>query len=188
MQRFLKVLKDSLNAAVNVGEKKYSYIRSSNEAIIFGQGKIWFYEGDDKLYPPEDYDIYIPTVTISKMPAGGGQSYESFNLLTPTFEESFYVSSAEADAVDFYMSFDDLASIDHVEVMDQNGDFVAQTVTTDYSVDLEHGKVTFVNPPGVSPVEGEDNIHIVASRKASQWTAYTSRITKCSFAIAFVSL
>jgi hypothetical protein len=120
-------------------EEKYAFIRSGNEAIIFGHGKIYFYDGEDVVYTPDEYEMYIPTVTITKQPAGGGMSYEAFNLLSPYFEESFYVSSDDAESKDFYMSYDNLEEVFHVEVMDADGEFQPLTETTDYTVDLVTG-------------------------------------------------
>lgn len=41
---YSQILKDSENVAIEVGAEKYSYIRSGEKAIIFGNGKLWFYD------------------------------------------------------------------------------------------------------------------------------------------------
>ena len=179
---FSEVIKDSDSDPLEVSEKKYAYIRSGNEAIIFGGGELFFYDGGDVFYTVDDYPMYVPTVTISKQPDGGGASYEPFNLICPMFEESFYVSSDDAATTDFYMSFTNLDSVDIVEVMDANGDFVQLTAGEDYSVDLEAGKISFDVAPGASLVEGEDNVRIIASKT---FEGYFNRIAECSFAIAY---
>lgn len=176
------ILKDGSNVRKVLSEKEYFYIRSGEQAIIFGNGELYFYKNDGKIYTVDEYSIYIPTVTISKKPSGGGSSYEPFNLLGKAFKESFYVSADEAAEKDFYMSLSDLTAITDVYVMDQNGEFQLQTVGTDYSVDLEHSKVRFTNAPGQSPVEGEDNVVIFATKNFS---GYFDRIANCSFAIAY---
>lgn len=163
-------------------EEKYAFIRSGNEAIIFGHGKIYFYDGEDVVYTPDEYEMYIPTVTITKQPAGGGMSYEAFNLLSPYFEESFYVSSDDAESKDFYMSYDNLEEVFHVEVMDADGEFQPLTETTGYTVNLVTGCISFTDPPGQSPIEGEDNVHIIAKKTFS---GYYDRIANCGFAIAY---
>lgn len=178
---YSKIIKDTNNVAFVMAQKKYSFIRSGEEAIIFGNGNIYFYTGADVLYTPTDYDLYVPTVTISKSPSGGGTSYEAFNLLNPQFKESFYTSSDDSEATDYSMSYTGLTSVDHVEVMDSSGEW--QTIAdTDYTVDLENGVVSFTNPPGESPAEGEDNVRIIASKTFS---GYFDRIAKCKFAIAY---
>ena len=179
---YSEILVDTDSDPVEVSAKKYSYIRSGDEAIIFGGGELYFYDGGSILYTAADYDIYIPTVTISKAPQGGGASYEPFNLLSSQFEESFYVSAADNTETTFYMSYNNLDSIDYIEVMDANGDFQALDPTTDYSVDLEAGTIEFDSPPGQSIAEGEDNVHVIASKS---FEGYFNRIANCSIAIAY---
>lgn len=179
---YSKIIKDTNNVAFVMAQKKYSFIRSGEEAIIFGNGNIYFYTGTDVLYTPTDYDLYVPTVTISKSPSGGGTSYEAFNLLNSQFEESFYTSSDDSEATDYNLSYTGLTSVDHVEVMDSTGEWQTMTADTDYTVDLENGVVSFTNPPGESPAEGEDNVRIIASKAFS---GYFDRIAKCKFAIAY---
>lgn len=176
------VMKDYEEDPMVFTEEKYAYIRSGNEAIIFGHGQIYFYDGEDIIYTPDEYEMYIPTVTITKQPEGGGMSYESFNLLCPYFEESFYVSSDDAGATDFYMSYKELEEIYFVEVMDSDGEFQPLTASTDYTVDLEAGCITFTTAPGASPIEGEDNVHIIAKKT---FDGYFDRIANCRFAIAY---
>lgn len=179
---YSEVLKGSDNAIKEVGQKKYAYIRSGEEAIIFGGGDLFFYDGSGVLYTTDDYDLYIPTVTISKSPKGGGSSYEAFNLLNSAFEESFYVSSDDDQETDFSMSFTDLDSVESVEVMDQDGVFQTLTPVTDYTVDLDDGTISFTDPPGKSPVEGEDNVRVIATKG---FTGYADRIKKCTIAVAY---
>lgn len=183
---YSQILKDRNNGSVIVGAEKYSFIRSGDEAIIFGHDRLWFYNSNNGvynlLYSPNEYDLYVPTVTISKTPDAGGESYEAFNLLSGRFCESFYVSSDYATTKVFEMSINTLDSIDHVEVMDNNGNFIPKTINTDYTVNLSEGKITFRTAPGASPVEGEDNIHIIATKNS---IAKISRIANCRFAIAY---
>ena len=181
---YSQIVKDSSHVAFVMAEEKYSFIRSGEEAIVFGNGNIYFYDGGDILYTTSDYDIYIPTVVISKKPDGGGESYEPFNLLNPRFEVSFYVSSDDAAATVFHMPYSDLESIESVLVLNEYGEWVPKTEGTDYSVDLEAGTVTFTeaSKPGQSPAEGEDNVLIVG---AKTFEGYYDRIAKCRFAIAY---
>lgn len=177
------VLKDSSNVKKVLTEQKYAFIRSNEIALIFGNGELYFYTGDYKLYTVSDYpDVYIPTVTIGKEPQGGGTSYEAFNLLGTKFEESFYTSSDNASETDYHLSFTGLTSIEHVEVMDSSGEWQTKSEGTDYSVNLQDGVVSFDTAPGQSPAEGEDNVRIIASKTFS---GYFNRIAKCKFAIAY---
>ena len=176
------VLKDSSDVIIEVPDKKLAYIRSGEEAMIFGSGSIFFYEGANTLYTVDDYSMYVPTVTISKTPDGGGVSYDPFNLLCPYFEESFYVASDYASETVFHMSYTDLEEVIEVGVMDQDGEFDILTETTDYTVDTEEGTITFTSAPGQSPIEGEDNVYIIAKKT---FDGYYSRIANCRFAIAY---
>lgn len=179
---YSEVLKDSSNVIIEVPNKKMAYIRSGEEAMIFGNGSIFFYDGADILYTVDDYTMYIPTVTISKAPDGGGISYDPFNLINPYFKESFCVTSDYAATTDFYMSYDDLEEVVEVGVMDQNGDFQILTANTDYTVDVNNGIISFTNAPGISPIEGEDNVYIIAKKT---FTGYYNRIANCQFGIAY---
>ena len=179
---YSEVLKDSEGVIMEVAVRKFAYIRSGEEAMIFGGGDIYFYDGADTLYTVDDYNMYVPTVTISKTPDGGGVSYDPFNLLSPYFEEAFCVTSDYAEETVFHMSYQDLDSVVQVQVMDEDGDFQTLTVTTDYTVDLEAGTITFETAPGASPIEGEDNVRIVAEKEIE---GYYDRIAYCKFAIAY---
>ena len=44
---------------------------------------------------------YIPTLTIAKSPAGGGEEYEALNLLQPAFRELF---AADGTAISFRLA------------------------------------------------------------------------------------
>lgn len=183
---YSQLLKNTQSVPVVVGAEKYSFIRSGDEAIIFGHNSLWFYNANnniyDSLYTLDEYELYIPTVTISKTPDAGGETYEAFNLLSGSFEESFYVSSDYVESTEFNMSLDNLDSIDHVEVMDQDGSWVVKEVSTDYTVDLVNGKITFTVAPGMSPIEGEDSVRIIATKQS---IAKVSTIANCRFAIAY---
>lgn len=180
---YSKIIKDSSNARKVFTARKYSFIRSGEASMIFGSGDLFFYDGEDTIYTVNDYPgVYIPIVTISKKPNGGGTSYQAFNLLNSKFTESFYVASDESTTKDFHMSFGNLTSVEKVEVMNAQGEWVTKTVITDYTVNLETGIVSFINAPGASIVEGEDSVRITASKS---FDGYFNRIANCRFAIAY---
>lgn len=179
---YSKIIKDSNNVEFVMPEMKLSYIRSGEESIIFGNGYIYFYDGGNVLYTTNDYDMYVPKVVISQKPEGGGESYEAFNLLNPQFKVSFYVSNDEASETVFHLPYDNLDSIDKVEVINSSGEWETKEAGVDYNVNLTDGTVTFTAAPGQSPVEGEDNVMITASK---EFEGYYNRIAKCRFAIAY---
>lgn len=117
---------------------------------------------------------YIPTLTISKDPNGGGTQYEDLNLLQPAFTETFL---GQEGVKEYCMSFGGLDDTPvKVEIMDVEGDFEEKTEGTDFTVDRETGIITFVTAPGKSPMTGEDNVKITAYRTVE---GYADRINHC---------
>lgn len=125
---------------------------------------------------PVEKTAYVPTLTISKNPDGGGTAYEDLNLLQPGFVESFL---GKASVKDYALSF---GGLDDTEVtakkMGTDGEWIDLKEGTDFTVNRETGVVTFTNAPGVSPVTGEDNVKITAYRTVE---GYAERINHCSF-------
>lgn len=91
---------------------------------------------------------YIPLIATATPPAGGGTANEGINLLTGKKHQTF---SGNGAATAYQLSETALTSVDYVYV---GG--VLKTVTTDYTVNLTTGVVTFV----VAPVTGVDNVDI----------------------------
>ena len=126
---------------------------------------------------------FIPTVTISKNPEGGGKDYQPLNLVQPAFIEQFYVDSNHTSTKDFQLTFGGLDSTPVLAwVLNGNGDWTAKTEGTDFSVNRTTGKITFVSAPGQSPVTGEDNVKIQAYRTVP---GYADRINHCTIGALF---
>ena len=131
-----------------------------------------------KVEPVED-NAYIPTLTISKDPEGGGTPYEDLNLLNPAFTELFLGKTGKTD---YHMSFTGLDNKEPiVEILDANGEWQLQPSTA-YSVDYADGIISFNTPPGESLVPGEDNVKITAYRTVD---GYADRINKCTIGILY---
>lgn len=94
---------------------------------------------------------YIPLITTATPPTGGGTLDESINLLTGKKRQLF---SGNAAATAYQCAETALTSVDVVKV---GG--VTMVVTTDYTINLTTGVVTFV----VAPATGVNNVDI-------QWT------------------
>ena len=123
---------------------------------------------------------YIPTLTISKDPSGGGTAYEDLNLLQPGFTESFL---GQAGVTDYSLSFGGLdATAVTAQVLDAQGEWQDLVENTDFSVDRITGTVSFNSPPGVSPVTGEDNVKITAYRTVN---GYASKVNKCKIGVLY---
>ena len=126
---------------------------------------------------------YIPTLTISKNPSGGGTDYEPLNLLQPAFIEMFLVKSDQASVREFQLTFGGLDSTAvKAWTLNANGTWNALTEGTHFTVNRTTGKVTFNTAPGASPMTGEDNVKIQAYRTVP---GYADRINHCTIGAMF---
>ena len=140
--------------------------------IIDGK-KLLVYDGES--IAPVEANSYIPTLTISKEPSGGGTDFEAINLLQPGFCELFY---SDGEATEYHLTFGGLDSTAvNVEILSENAEWVTKTEEIDFTVDRENGIVVFTKAPEKSPIEGEDNVKITAFRTIE---GYADRINKCS--------
>lgn len=114
---------------------------------------------------------YIPTLSISKEPTGGGEPLEDFNLLGAGFKDSFSTLGTETA---FQLSLTNLDATLLTAVVDN----VAKTEVTDFTVDRVLGKVTFK----VAPPKGTNNVIITAYKTQSD---FPNRIKKCRFHTIF---
>lgn len=150
-----------------------------NNELFIVDGKeliIVYKDGDTYRVKPATQDAYIPTLTISKNPDGGGVSYEDLNLLQPGFTEQFL---GKENVKEYSLSFGGLDATEvKVQILNSNGDWVDKKENTDFVVNRETGTVTFNTAPGVSPVTGEDNVKITAYRTVED---YAEKINKCTF-------
>lgn len=132
-----------------------------------------------RLLPITNY-AYIPTVSISRNPGGGGVPYESVNLLGDGFKDSF---RGDVSVKQYQLSFSGLkaaASGKYVsaQIMTSSGGW--RTVSEEsngLTVDRNTGVVTFVDAPGASPIIGEDNIIITAYK---DFNGYEDRLANCT--------
>ena len=150
--------------------------------LVMADGKaLLLYDGE--TVSRADADGKVPILTISRMPNGGGTSYEGLNLLQPKWEEDFLVDADHKDATQFELSFGGLdATAVQVQVMNSAGGWVNKTENIDFTVNRETGVITFLVAPGETPVSGTDNIKIIASRTVD---GYADRINTCCVGIQF---
>lgn len=150
------------------------YITDGDKLRVFSLTE----SGEGVLGKAED-SAYVPTVTIGRSAAGGGTPFEPFNLIGRYFREEFAAGEGENT---FQLSFGGLVpgSVS-VEVLGAGStvhdrQWVSLTAGEDFTVDEGAGAVTFVTAPGVSPIEGEDNLRITA---AVEIEGYADRINRC---------
>lgn len=157
-------------------ERSQSWQFGENLYIVDGKALLTYDGTDVKLTSTA---AKIPTLTIAKSPTGGGTPFEDLNLIQPAFIELF--AGTETDKV-YSMTFSGLDAVVLVEKLQSNGAWKTLSAGTDYTADLAAGKVTFTTAPGKSPITGEDNVRITASRLVA---GYADRINKCRFGTLF---
>lgn len=150
-----------------------------NKRLFILDGKdIYSYGiGDETIEPIGVDNGYIPTLTIARAPTGGGISYKPLNMLQPGFIELFY---GTANDIKYQLSFRNLDPTPvKVWVLNNYGGWDEKVEGTDYWVDRGAGYVMFYpeTKPGVSPLEGEDNVKIQAYRTVP---GYKERVTNCT--------
>jgi hypothetical protein len=93
---------------------------------------------------------YVPVIAINTPPDGGGTPYEATNDLTGSKRQWF---SGDGTKTEYFLIEVNINSVDYVKnrVTGEN-----YTLTTDYTVDLTLGKVTFLS----APAELENNIEV----------------------------
>lgn len=152
--------------------------------IIDGANSYLYNEIENTLETVGEDTAYIPLVTISKLPSGGGTSYEPLNLMQSGFYEQFTVDSDHATDKEFYLSFSDLdATTVKAWILDEDANWIEQFENVDFQVSRAEGWVHFITAPGETvPLTGEDNVKILAYRTVA---GYANRIKKCRFGTLF---
>ena len=117
----------------------------------------------------------VPTIIISRNPTGGGTAYEALNLLSRAWTESFL---GTAEATVYQLTTTELGpEAVTAEVLNSDGTWVKKEENTDFTVDREKGTVTFKTAPGASPVRGQDNVKITASKERE---GYLDQVDHCT--------
>lgn len=140
--------------------------------------------GTYEISPVED-KAYVPLITISKDPDGGGTSYNDLNLLSSAFTERFLPKKVNNTWLsDYQMSFDDLDEVEPIvkKLNDSTGEWETLTINVDYTVNYSTGIITFVTAPTRPDQSGEDRISITAYKT---FPGYSDRINKCTIGTVF---
>jgi hypothetical protein len=144
-----------------------------NDKCYFLDGvRLWEYDGTElKVATP-----YIPTISMSKDPAGGGVSYEDYNLLGRGFKDSF---SSDGTSTVYVLSLKGLDDRYKVEVSYDGGiTWVIEGATSGFTVNHIDGKIAF----NTAPPKGTNNIIIKAFKT---FLDFPDRINKCRFTTIF---
>jgi hypothetical protein len=155
----------------------YSGLANAKVKFFVMGGKCYIQDGtnflvyDGTTVTSVESNSFIPTLTISRPPAGGGEKYEDFNLLGAGFKDSF---SADGTATVYTLS---LKGLDATTVKAEvNGTTINEG--SGLTVDRTNGKVTF----GTAPAAGTNNVIITAYKTTA---GLKDRIKKCCFNVLF---
>ncbi len=152
--------------------------------LLDGQ-QFWAVMCENNVYTiqPVSGIAYLPRIVINKNPNGsGGTSFEAVNLLQNKWQESFYVGAAASSATAFQLTFGDLDLTPvTVKVLNPDGvTYTSKTEGTHFTVERTTGRVNFNAAPGQSPVNGQDNVFITASKNRSPQTEKITKANVCT--------
>lgn len=116
---------------------------------------------------------FVPTTTIGRSPSGGGEIYQDINLIQPKRKNSFI---GDGTSTQYFLDSVGISSVLAVYVND------VLVSSSDYSVNLPQGKITFNTVPSSPSVRGQDNVIIEFSKTV---TGYSERILGCTIAKVF---
>lgn len=150
-----------------LSDQQVTFFTMNDKCYILDGANYFVYDGSTV----EEVTPYIPTLAISKDPAGGGVAYEDFNLLGAGFKDSF---SADGTSTEFYLSLQNLDPTLLEAVV--NGTAMAEG--SGFTVDRTTGKVMF----DTAPEKGTNNVVITAYKTQSD---FVDRIKKCRFYTIF---
>ena len=177
---------------VHAGTKLYKWIGAAGftEAGSMADARSRSFVFDQKLYLLDGtaYRVYdgttlkkvsetakVPTIIIARSPTGGGTAYEALNMLSKAWTESF-LGTAE-DTV-YQLTTTELGTeAVTAEMLNSEGVWEEKAENTDFTVDREKGTVTFHTAPGTSPVKGQDNVKITASKTRE---GYLDNVDHCT--------
>ena len=135
---------------------------------------------DGQAVTPAKENATIPLFTVARAPSGGGTALDALNLLQPKFTERFLGTAQDQVYQLSFAPLDSAAA--EVQLLQQDGSWRTLSVETDFSVNAATGAVTFITPPGTSPLDGEDNVSITAARTVE---GYAQRIDGCTVGALF---
>ncbi|AGY48256.1 hypothetical protein Pony_15 [Bacillus phage Pony] len=149
---------------------------SGNELSFFVMNNKCYIQDGTKMQVTDGVTVsdivpYIPTVSISKTPLGGGTPFEDFNLLGGGFKDSF---SGDGTAKDYQLSF---SGIDADKVT-ATVDGANKVEGTDFTVNRTSGKVTFTT----APTKGTNNVIITGYKRRQD---LERKIHKCRINVLY---
>ena len=153
----------------------FSGVRES-ESNAFIYENIWYFK-DGKHYIQYDGNTvsdvvgYVPTTSIGRKAGGGGTVYEDVNMLSDYRINTFL---ADDESKEFYLDVMKIDAVTEVKVDDE--------IVTDYTADLEAGKITFKTAPTAPKTDGRDNVSIKFKKAVAE---YRDCILNCTLLQVF---
>lgn len=183
---FSGVFSGTLKYLAHIGSRLYTWdeegtltlllsnLPSNKSRSVYMNGKLWIVTGGGYVV----YDgstaakvsassAYVPTTVITRMPTGGGVSYEDINMLTPYRKNAFQTDgSTKVFILD--------SSIDNTGTVTC---WVWGTEVTPSAIDRANGKITFTNAPAAPDAGQEDGLVVQFPHTVS---GYADKIDKCT--------
>lgn len=148
------------------------------KSMSFVYNNIWYFK-DGINYLQYDGSVisevvgYVPTTSIGRKPAGGGEVYEDVNMLTGERINTFL---ADGTSTEYHLDTQDI-DVDVVPEVKING-----ATTTEFTVNYGDGVITFQKAPEAPSTEGQDNVEIRFKKIVS---GHRARINNCTLLQVF---
>lgn len=139
--------------------------------IVTGGG-FYVYDGAAARKVSDDPEVYVPTTTITRSPAGGGVSHEDVNMLTPYRKNAF-----QTDGSTRTFTLD--GEIDPVGTVRC---WVWGEETTAFTADRAAGTVTLTTAPPAPDAGAADGLVVQFPHTVE---GYTDAIDKCTIASTY---
>lgn len=143
--------------------------------IFYIKDGINYLKYDGTTISSVEVNAYVPTTSIARKPSGGGSIYEDVNMLTPYRKNTFV---ADGESTVYYL---DAKGLDNVSPVVKVNETILNP-TTDYTWDIQDGKVTFTTAPTAPLTDGQANVEITFQKTVS---GYANRIKKCTLLEVF---
>ncbi len=174
-----------LNTSVNTVTELIAEVNNARSTSVFMGGKLYVFTGAEFLaYDGNTVSAVvgkIPEIIIGRSPtAGGGTALEAINLIQPKWCEGFL---GMANVTEYQLSYGDLdAALVTAQKLGSDGTWTDLVENINFTVNRTTGKVTFSAAPGVSPVTGQDNVKITASKVRE---GYADKVNKATVAAIY---
>jgi hypothetical protein len=143
----------------DIDDTETTFFGFSNKVYLLTGSGYYVWDGTNAV---SEVAGYVPIVATATPPSGGGTLLESVNKLTGKKRQKF---SPDGTSTVFQLTETEIDNVDSVTV-----DGAGKTVTTDYTVNLTAGTVTFVSVPA----QGTNNVVIAWTKGTGDRSAVES--------------